>query len=85
MSLAWKVHIVHKELTPCVSADIPPSDVTAKLPKISDTIHSAQAMSPGCQTAKGGSIVLVPTDKDIKDWQPMASRELPELEWSWET
>lgn len=57
----------------------------AKLSEIKEAIHGAQAEVDGCKTAKGGSIVLVPTDKEIKDWKPIASIELPGLEWEWET
>ena len=27
---------------------------------------------------------MVPTDKAIEDWQPIAWREMPDLEWEWE-
>ena len=31
--------------------------------------------------ARGGSIVLVDTKKAIKEWLPIAQRELPNTEW----
>jgi len=56
--------------------------VIPKLSEINATLHAAQQKTPDCRTAQGGSIVLVPTDREIKDWQPIASRELPGLQWA---
>ena len=33
--------------------------------------------------ATGGTIVLVPTDKEIPQWKPIASRQVPWLAWKY--
>ena len=35
------------------------------------------------QVCQGGLIVLVPTDKPINEWQAIAERDLPSVEWIW--
>lgn len=47
-------------------------------------LQKVRERDPEAKTAKGGQVVLVPTDQPIDKWQPIATRELPDLEWEWE-
>jgi len=33
--------------------------------------------------AHGGVVVLVPTDKPISEWAPIAKRSVTNVEWTW--
>jgi len=68
------------------SAELPKADVTKKLQVVK---HDLQAMrgqlkaEAGGNVAHGGVVVLVPTDKPIHEWDPIATRELSHVEWIW--
>ncbi|KAK3696550.1 hypothetical protein LTR37_017892 [Vermiconidia calcicola] len=74
---------VEKEYRPHASlmySDLPEHEIQAKLDDVKAKISEAKQ---GAASAKGGAIWLVPTFKDVDDWQPVAKRELPDMEWSW--
>lgn len=67
------------------SSDLPPDEIRSKLDEINAKIQEVKQGKQGCKTARGAEIWLVETFKDIEDWQPVARRQLPNVEWSWET
>ena len=67
------------------SSDLPEDAVRGKLGEVEKTVQEAKKQHPGSTSAKGAAIWLVPTFKPIEEWQPIAKRDLPRVEWSWET
>jgi len=37
----------------------------------------------GDGVVEGGQLVLVPTDKPISEWEPVARRDVPNMYWVW--
>ncbi|GAB7361197.1 hypothetical protein MBLNU230_g1228t1 [Neophaeotheca triangularis] len=64
-------------------SDLPTQSVEKALPEIENQIELAKSKHPGCETAKGGWLVLVPTHKPVEEWTPVAWRELPGVQWEW--
>ncbi|KAK5167997.1 uncharacterized protein LTR77_006564 [Saxophila tyrrhenica] len=67
------------------SSDLPQSDVQAVLGQVKADIWEARRPNPDSTTAKGAEIWLVPTFTTIEDWTPVATKELPDVEWTWAT
>jgi len=64
---------------------LPQQIVHDHLEEVYIKIKQAKQRVPGSNTAKGGTICLIPTYKPIEEWKPEAIRELPNMEWSWGT
>ncbi|KAF2222985.1 hypothetical protein BDZ85DRAFT_120158 [Elsinoe ampelina] len=65
-------------------ADVPKDEARRKIPGVLQDLVRAKAIlkpSRDGTVSKGGSIVLVPTDREIGQWKPIASRPLPEVVW----
>ena len=67
------------------SCDLPEDEIESKLGDVKAKIEEVKKESSGCTTATGGSIWVVPTFKDVGEWQPIGKRELPDVEWIWNT
>ncbi|GAB7339036.1 hypothetical protein MBLNU457_5698t2 [Dothideomycetes sp. NU457] len=67
-------------------AELPKADVAKKLDVVKRDLQdmrgqlNAQAED---KVAHGGVVVLVPTDKPIHEWDPIARRELSHVDWVW--
>ncbi|KAK6395403.1 hypothetical protein LTR65_000874 [Meristemomyces frigidus] len=66
-------------------SSLPGDEVTAKLDAVNKTVREAKRHYPDSHTAKGGLILLVSTHKPIEEWAPIATRQLPGMEWTWQT
>ncbi|KAK5120967.1 hypothetical protein LTR85_005751 [Meristemomyces frigidus] len=66
-------------------SDMPEDEVEAKLDDVHKKVQEAKQQHPDSITAKGGSVLLVPTHKPIEEWKSIAVRQLPEMEWTWHT
>ena len=67
------------------SSDLPEAEVQVKLDEVNKSIREVKQQQAGSKTAKGASIWLVPTYKAIDEWTPIAKRQLPDVEWEWQT
>lgn len=67
------------------SSDLPRDEIRSKLKEVSSRIQEVKQTHEGATSAKGGSIWLVSTFKDLDKWQPEAGRELADVEWGWAT
>ena len=69
------------------SSDLSREEVLARLDNIKAKIRETrESMGSDCLTARGASIWLVPTFKDVGEWSPIATRELDaDIEWEWKT
>ncbi|PSK37488.1 hypothetical protein B9Z65_2230 [Elsinoe australis] len=67
-------------------ADVTREEAQKKIPGVlQDLVRAKAILKPARDgtVAKGGSIVLVTTDREIQEWKPIASRQLPEVVWKW--
>lgn len=71
----------------CCSADLEVSEVEKHNDDVRDDLEEARKEvtqdGTGDLVCQGGIIVLVPTDKPISEWQPIAGLELPHVMWHW--
>lgn len=64
------------------SSDLPQEEVQSKLDEVNKKIREVKRSYPDCTAAKGAAIWLVPTHKGIDEWQPIAVRHLPNVQWN---
>jgi len=74
------------------SSDLPPAEVSAQLPALEQSVAQAKQIYDLLPTnnindtttgIKGGAIWLVPTHKPLEHWEPVAVRQLSDMEWVW--
>lgn len=70
-------------LTVQCSSEISTDDLEGKTSDVHAAITAARAEQE-VRDAMGAEIVLVPTFKHVDEWQPVASRQLPNVKWQWE-
>lgn len=78
---AWRVNTLRVEF----SSDLPKEDIEVKLDEVKAKIQETKQTYRDATTAKGGSIWLVSTFKDLDEWEPEARREVSDIEWNWTT
>ncbi|KAF2154095.1 2, 3 cyclic phosphodiesterase [Myriangium duriaei CBS 260.36] len=67
-------------------ADMPRKEAESKIPALLQDFDRAKSIFKPTRdgtVAIGGSVVLVPTDKEIDQWKPIARREVPGLVWKY--
>ena len=69
------------------SSELSREEVISRLDKVQDLIRKTKDdIGAECLTARGGSIWVVPTFKDVGEWSPIAERQLDaSVKWSWKT
>ncbi|GAM84474.1 hypothetical protein ANO11243_024700 [Dothideomycetidae sp. 11243] len=72
--------------SPSSSADMPLKEADKKIPALLQDFDRAKAIFKPARdgtVAVSGSVVLVPTDREIDQWKPIARREVPGLVWKY--
>lgn len=67
-------------------ADMPLKEADKKIPALLQDFDRAKAIFKPARdgtVAVSGSVVLVPTDREIDQWKPIARREVPGLVWKY--
>ena len=63
------------------------NDVAAKTPAVMDDLRKVRQDVGNDKEngwcCKAGSVILVPTDKPINEWNEIAIRHMPLIEWYW--
>lgn len=68
------------------SAELPKADVAKELDVVKRDLQATRGQLKAEArdiVARGGVVVLVPTDKPIHEWDPVARRELSHVNWVW--
>ncbi|KAF4549522.1 Cyclic phosphodiesterase-like protein [Elsinoe fawcettii] len=82
---SWEKHEYRPHLS-LLYSDVPFDTAQKKIPGVlQDLVRAKAILKPGRDgiVSRGGSIVLVQTDKEIGQWKPVASRPLPDTVWKW--
>lgn len=71
------------------SSELPKQEVEAKLDEIQSKVQKVRDRTVTQESGKGssftgGSIWLVPTYKKIDEWEPIATRTLQDVKWTWD-
>jgi len=60
--------------------------VETKVAEVEEELNKARAtleINEDGIVDRGALVVLVPTDKPIHEWEPIAQRHLPDVVWLW--
>ncbi|PNS19871.1 Phosphoribosylaminoimidazole-succinocarboxamide synthase [Sphaceloma murrayae] len=82
---SWEKDEYRPHLSLCY-ADVPREEAQKKIPGVlQDLVRAKAILKPARDgtVARGGVIVLVPTDKEIEQWKPIASRKVDDVVWRW--